>query len=45
MERMPDGMRNLGAYALRYAAQTSSYLYVLLDRYPDSGPLPDPASP
>jgi hypothetical protein len=43
--RMPDGMRNLGAYVLRYAAQTSSYLYVLLDRYPDSGPLPDPASP
>jgi hypothetical protein len=43
--RMPDGMRNLGAYVLRYAAQTSSFLYILTERYPDSGPLSDPASP
>jgi hypothetical protein len=43
--RMPDGMRNLGAYVLRYAAQTSSFFYVLTERYPDSGPLSDPASP
>ena len=42
---MPDGLRNLGAYALRYAAQSNAYLYVLTERYPDSGPRPDPASP
>jgi uncharacterized protein DUF4389 len=43
--RMPDGLRNLGAYALRYGAQTSAYAYILTSRYPDSGPRPDPGSP
>jgi hypothetical protein len=43
--RMPDGLRNLGAYALRYGGQTNAYLYVLTSRYPDAGPRPDPASP
>jgi hypothetical protein len=43
--RMPDGLRNLGAYALRYSGQTNAYLYLLTSRYPDSGPRPDPASP
>jgi hypothetical protein len=43
--RMPDGLRNLGAYALRYSAQTDAYLYLLTERYPDAGPRPDPASP
>jgi Domain of unknown function (DUF4389) len=43
--RMPDGLRNLGAYVLRYSAQTNAYLYVLTERYPDAGPRPDPASP
>ena len=43
--RMPDGMRNLGAYALRYSGQANAYLYLLTERYPDSGPRPDPASP
>jgi Domain of unknown function (DUF4389) len=43
--RMPDGLRNLGAYVLRYAAQVNAYLYVLTARYPDAGPRPDPASP
>jgi uncharacterized protein DUF4389 len=43
--QMPDGLRNLGAYALRYSGQMNAYLYVLTDRYPDSGPRPDPASP
>jgi hypothetical protein len=43
--RMPDGLRNLGAYALRYAGQTNAYLFLLTERYPDAGPRPDPASP
>ena len=43
--RMPDGLRNLGAYAIRYSTQTNAYLFVLTERYPDSGPRPDPASP
>jgi hypothetical protein len=37
--RMPRGLRNLGAFALRYLAQTNSYFYFLTDRYPHSGPL------
>jgi hypothetical protein len=37
--RMPRGLRNLGAFALRYSAQTAAYGYVLLtDRYPYAGP-------
>jgi hypothetical protein len=36
--RMPTGFRNAGAWALRYGAQVNSYLYVLTDRYPYSGP-------
>jgi hypothetical protein len=43
--RMPQGLRDLGAYALRYQGQTNAYLYFLTERYPDSGPRPDPASP
>jgi hypothetical protein len=43
--RMPDGMRNLGAYALRYSGQSYAYLFLVTARYPDSGPRPDPASP
>jgi hypothetical protein len=43
--RIPDGLRNLGAYALRYAAQTGAYTYLLTDRYPDAGPRADPAVP
>jgi hypothetical protein len=37
--RMPGGMRNLGAYVVRYWAQTNAYVYLLTDRYPYSGPL------
>jgi hypothetical protein len=40
--RMPQGFRNAGLLALRYNAQLLSYLYVLTDRYPYSGPT-DPA--
>lgn len=36
--RMPEGLRNLGAYVLRYAAQFYAYLYLLTDSYPYSGP-------
>jgi hypothetical protein len=36
--RMPQGLRNLGAYALRYSSQWDAYIYVLTDRYPYSGP-------
>jgi hypothetical protein len=43
--RMPEGLRNLGAYGLRYGGQTYAYLYFLTARYPDSGPRPDPATP
>ncbi len=43
--RMPDGLQNLGAYAIRYAEQVNAYVYLLTERYPDSGPRADPASP
>jgi hypothetical protein len=35
--RMPKGMRDLGAYCLRFIAQTSAYLLFLTDRYPQLG--------
>lgn len=35
---MPLGLRNAGALALRYAAQTNGYLLLLTDHYPYSGP-------
>ncbi len=36
--RMPQSFRNLGAWALRYNAETNAYLYLLTDIYPYSGP-------
>jgi len=36
--RMPRSLRNLGALALRYNAQTLGYALLLTDRYPYSGP-------
>lgn len=36
--RMPRGLRNAGALALRYGAQSSGYLLLLTDSYPYSGP-------
>jgi hypothetical protein len=36
--RMPEGLRNLGAYCLRYFAQTFAYSYLLTDSYPYAGP-------
>ena len=32
--RMPKGLRNLGAYCLRYSAQTYAYTYLLTDSLP-----------
>jgi hypothetical protein len=37
--RMPAGLRNLGAYSIRYTAQVDAYLFLVTGRYPDSGPL------
>ena len=40
--RMPDGLRRLGLFALRYNAQANAYGYALLtDRYPYAGPPAD----
>jgi hypothetical protein len=39
--RMPQGMRNAGALALRYQAQTHGYLLLLTDSYPYAGPVQD----
>ena len=36
--RMPEGLRNLGAYILRYQAQAYAYSFLLTDSYPYSGP-------
>ena len=38
---MPLGMRNAGALALRYQAQTLGYLLLLSDSYPYAGPVAD----
>jgi hypothetical protein len=36
--RMPQSLRNVGTYVLRYTAEVDGYLYLLTDRYPYSGP-------
>ena len=36
--RMPAGLRDLGAAALRYEAQTVAYVLLLTARYPDASP-------
>lgn len=36
--RMPLGLRNLGAFALRYVAQVNAYLLLVTGAYPYSGP-------
>jgi hypothetical protein len=44
--RMPYGLRNLGAFALRYAGQLSAYVWLLTDRYPNASPgLAEPPPP
>jgi hypothetical protein len=37
--RVPRGLRNLGAFSLRYNAQTLGFAALLTDRYPYSGPI------
>ena len=41
--RMPEGLRNLGAIAIRYTAQTNAYGAILTDRYPYASPALRPA--
>ena len=43
--RMPAGLRDLGAAALRYQAQTVGYLLLLTSRYPDASPRLGPPPP
>ena len=44
--RMPTGLRNLGAFAIRYQAQANAYWFVLTDDYPHASPaLRPPAEP
>jgi hypothetical protein len=43
--RMPRGMRNAGALALRYQAQTHGYLLLLTDSYPYAGPVRSEGAP
>ena len=37
--RAPQGLRNVGAYAIRYGAQTYAYEFLVTDRYPHASPL------
>jgi hypothetical protein len=36
---MPRSLREAQAYAIRYAAQSSAYLFLITERYPFSGPV------
>jgi hypothetical protein len=37
--QMPEGLRNLGAFCLRYSSQTTAYSLLLTDRYPYAAPV------
>jgi hypothetical protein len=37
--RMPGGLRDLGAAAVRYQAQLNAYVLLVTPRYPDSSPV------
>ena len=37
--RMPEGLRDAGAHALRYSGQLAAYVFVLTDHYPHGSPL------
>jgi hypothetical protein len=41
--RMPSGLRDAGAHALRYSAQVNAYALLLTERYPFSGPPVEPS--
>jgi hypothetical protein len=43
--RMPLGLRNLGAYALRYHSQACAYVLLVTGAYPYSGPCREQPSP
>jgi hypothetical protein len=47
--KMPEGLRNLGAFVLKYQMQTSGYLMLLTDKYPSlsmtEGTATSPATP
>lgn len=43
--RMPTGLRNLGAYAIRYLAQTNAYWLIVTDHYPHASPALRPPAP
>ena len=46
--RMPEGMRNLSAYCLRYYMQTEAYALLLTPRYPSlsgGSPAESPGGP
>ena len=43
--RMPAGLRDLGAYALRYSAQANGYLLLLTGTYPNSSPREEAPAP
>jgi len=43
--RMPLGLRNAGALALRYTAQAYGYIFLVTGSYPYSGPCLAPARP
>jgi hypothetical protein len=40
--RMPRGLRDAGAFALRVDAQTQAYFFLLTNRYPRFAPTPEP---
>jgi hypothetical protein len=40
--RMPGGLRDIGAAAIRYNAQSGAYLFLLTDHYPYSAPVLTP---
>ncbi len=43
--RMPVGMRNAGALALRYSAKANGYMLLLCEAYPYSGPVAQAGRP
>ena len=43
--RMPSGLRDLGAYALRYNAQVMGYVILLTGTYPNSSPREEAPAP
>lgn len=43
--RMPEGLRNLGAVAIRYNGQVGAYVLLLTDRYPYAAPALHDGSP